>query len=406
VSGALLAAGLALVGGVRAGDLALPPELVAAHSYPLVLADGEWSGAGAEQLLAGCRAAEFVALGEQHGLAEVPRIAARLFVDLRERGFDHVALENGKYAMQLASAIPATAAPTEWRELALRRPMSIAFASREELDLLAEVRRCAADVEAPLWGLDQVAGAAMLLERLAATAPDAPSRRMATALAAEVAAREDLRFAEGAQRASWLASPAAAEALDQLAAALGEALPEDEAERLEALRFSADLYRSTREGMRGEGGPYGFNRRREDHLRRQFLEHLAVRERRGGRPRVLVKAGAAHLSRTVNEVEAASLGSLLAALAEQRGGASFHVALLGHGPPGHPQRLVDRFPEVAGLAAAADPDGWTVVDLRPLRDAGFSGGRAPSGSLSRRLLFGYDVVVFLGGCSPASAPVR
>src|SRR5690606_4630300 len=54
------------------------PSLIAEAMLPVTFEDGRLGGPGGEALLAAARSAQFVLLGEDHGYAETPNIAAAL----------------------------------------------------------------------------------------------------------------------------------------------------------------------------------------------------------------------------------------------------------------------------------------------------------------------------------------
>ena len=61
--------------------------------YPLGFAGGVVSGPGWDFLVRNGVEAEFVLLGEEHGMVETPLLARDLFLALRPAGFDTVAIE-------------------------------------------------------------------------------------------------------------------------------------------------------------------------------------------------------------------------------------------------------------------------------------------------------------------------
>src|SRR5665647_285071 len=73
---------LALVAGTAA---AAPSRLAAALarvSSPIAVADGKLSGKGADVLRPAITAANFVMLGEDHGIAQIPQLGAALCSEL------------------------------------------------------------------------------------------------------------------------------------------------------------------------------------------------------------------------------------------------------------------------------------------------------------------------------------
>src|SRR3954468_16508796 len=72
----------------------------------LHLGDGMWSGPGWQKLLSEGREARVFMLGEDHGMAEIPSLAAQLFETLASSGYDCVSLEiSDAAALQVDSAL-------------------------------------------------------------------------------------------------------------------------------------------------------------------------------------------------------------------------------------------------------------------------------------------------------------
>ena len=64
-------------------------------TWPVGVVDGKLAGAGAAVLSAAIADAQFVMLGEDHGIAQVPALAAALCGELGPRGFHRLAIEVG-----------------------------------------------------------------------------------------------------------------------------------------------------------------------------------------------------------------------------------------------------------------------------------------------------------------------
>ena len=68
-------------------------EYLSRNAKELILADGRLSGAGAGLLRQEGSGSQFIFLGEEHGIAEIPQFAAALWRELVPLGYRHVALE-------------------------------------------------------------------------------------------------------------------------------------------------------------------------------------------------------------------------------------------------------------------------------------------------------------------------
>ena len=70
-------------------------SLVAANARPLSLDRGRLQGAGAEWLLSQAAHAQFLAIGEEHNVVEIPELVTALLTDLEPRaGYRYVALDD------------------------------------------------------------------------------------------------------------------------------------------------------------------------------------------------------------------------------------------------------------------------------------------------------------------------
>ena len=68
-------------------------QAIASSAMPLLFDGKRFSGAGYDWLRHRGSEAQAFLLGEEHGIAENPKLAAQLFTDLTPRGYRHVAVE-------------------------------------------------------------------------------------------------------------------------------------------------------------------------------------------------------------------------------------------------------------------------------------------------------------------------
>jgi hypothetical protein len=78
-------------------------SLVAANTYTATLDDGRLTGPGADWLEARGREVDHFLMGERHGTAEIPKVAASLYERLADHGYGPVALEIGSFAGKAAT---------------------------------------------------------------------------------------------------------------------------------------------------------------------------------------------------------------------------------------------------------------------------------------------------------------
>ncbi len=263
-----------------------------------------------------------------------------------------------------------------------------------------------------VWGLDQefILSPSIHFARLAelATTPAAKEtvRTMAT--------QSDAGYAEMVKTKNpgtiWMAH-AAAQDFDRLAAAFPK---EGEAARLiRELRESAEIYQLY---FQGEG--YRSNARRaalmQQHFNAFYRKAVVAGE---PTPGVMLKFGANHMMRGRTFVDVFDLGTFLPDLASHNGSAVCQVLLLaqkGHvnayrpfskdetdkRSPYEPNADALSF-DPTPLFAAADPNSWTLLDLRPIRPL-LSAGKIKADDTLSRIIWGYDAVIVIPEVHPAT----
>ncbi|HEX2203093.1 MAG TPA: hypothetical protein VHG91_07335, partial [Longimicrobium sp.] len=366
-------------------------------------------GEGARLLLEAGRASQFFLVGEEHGVAQVPRLTSALYRALAPDGYGYLAVETGD---ALAAGLARAAREPEPAK-ALERfvnehwPGAPFYTLREEAALIADV----AGAGGTVWGLDyDILADRYLLRRLEETAPTPGAR----AAAAAVRARADsmLSAALAAQNPSALFMFASADtALAALRRAYAPA-PGSEAER--ALALMDETLRINQLWVAGRG--YESNAARAAWLKAQFVRHYREAASAGASPpRVILKFGANHLMRGRNLTSTYDLGSLLPELAAFNGTASFGVMVVGDRRGQHAEFDPRTFGYRAGAAefaqnewiaplfAEADPAAWTVYDFRALRPLLYAGRLGTVPPRLTQLIFGFDAFVVLTGSGPSTS---
>lgn len=405
-------AALPLAGAVQAQAPAAPsPEqrvrTAARDARQRLGFDGaRFSGPAYDWLVAQGRDALFFALGEEHGIAENPKLAAQLFRDLVPAGYRHVGIE---ISAPMAREIDRVA---QQGQAALNRFLTTPgsqvafFGMREEAEWLAAARAAVPGRAPVLWGTDyEVGGDRHLIGVLQSSRPPesarAPLARLADASAASWA-----RFAEtrGPQHIySFAGDPA-------LVRAVREAWPRPSAEAALILETLEETFEINRLYFARQG--YASNARRAALLRRNFLAHWTPHRNAAPPPRVFLKYGASHLVRGLTQVGTFDTGSLIAELAAARGERSFHLLVL----PGNDSRTAVFDPSAftykpsapkdmyqKGLSWMIDeawPDTFTLFDAHKLRPAVY-GARAADPELVRAV-YGFDAVLVMSGSTPSA----
>ncbi|MFB9372489.1 hypothetical protein ACFFUB_00810 [Algimonas porphyrae] len=386
-------------------------EAAKANRYRIEKSGDIFSGDGWDRLLAEGRQSQFFLLGEEHGIAENPQLAAALFTDLSESGYSRFAIEVSPFMAARMDDALAEGGLDGLKELFAEPGGQPAFfGMAEEAEMLATVRGNLADAPDVLWGTDyEVLGDRQMLRALEAMPKPEAAAVALSALRAESdagwAKYEETRspqfvfsFSGDPQRvrdveAAWLdRSVDAAWILDQIE------------ETLEINRLFVT------------GQNFASNKRRADHLVANFLRHWRVElaDGRSPEPRVFAKYGASHLVRGRNSNGVFDLGTTLPELAALEGRPSVSLFVL----PGQGSSVAvfdptamtfrDGAPKdgygagMGPLYDAAFDSGYTLIDLRPLR-AVLTRTTDPDLVALARTIHGFDYVLIMTGSTPSSA---
>lgn len=379
-------------------------ETVAAYleqsAYEVALsAEGELEGPAKEWFRAEATEAQFVFIGEEHDVREVPILVGALWRELAPLGYRHVAIEAGpwlgdrldrfaRFADQQALShfqgatwprLPNNSVPPISEE-------DVAF--YEELGSVSGPHRKSA---APLiWGLDAEYRAAPLLKRLAELSPR-PSRRQAV--------QSLLEQVGAAERSGDYNTGAFRGAIEQV-------IQQTRARPKTELRYILDALRWRISAPREHAS---------DNLKKELFlrQYRAAKEAGDSRPRVMFRLGAYHAARgLMHDFGTSTLANFVAELAIAERTGMLNLAIVNcqdTSPANFPrpctweqQRALRPFRS----AAVAD---WTLFDLRglraPLRQARLNGLQSyPDGWEYWDLVMSFDAVVLLGRSEPSRLP--
>lgn len=379
------------------------------NRHRLHFQDGRFSGPGWDLLTAEGRKASMFLVGEEHGIAENPRLAAALFTDLSRDGYDTLALETSP--LMAGELDGAAREGLEGICQLFARPGSQAafYSMREEAELLVAARLTGPTGRSVLWGLDyDVAADRLAIARLKAMPkPSAAAAALATLEAASNASWSQYDATHGPQFIfNFSGDPALVKAVRDA----WSGVPAEASWMLEVLEETLEINRLF-QGGRGHAS----NQRRADLNKRNLLRYWRAAKAEGRTPRTMFKFGASHMVRGLSTTESFDLGTLVPELASIEGGTAFNLLVLpGAGSrtavfdpsawtyrPGEPHNNYN-----SGLESVTDqafPDAFTVIDLRPLRPLLSGGGRSATADRELvRMIHGYDAVAVLTG-STASA---
>ena len=422
---ALVAAGAALAGAARSaaaqtpGQTPGPPTTEGVHRALLERAQqnrsrltyeaSAFGGPAFDLLVREGAAAQVFLIGEDHGIAENPKLAAALFEALAPHGYRNVGVEISPPMARLIDEALA-AGGLEGLKAMLRDPGSQVafFGMAEEAAWLARARAAAPRGRPFLWGLDyEVGGDRRLIAELKARPK--PKAAAAALDALDQASKASwAKYAEtrGPQHIfSFAGDPA-------LVRAVRQAWSKPDARSAEMLDTLEQTFAINAAWTAGKG--YESNRLRAENMKANLLRHWRAEQRPGRAPKALFKMGAYHMMRGRSGTNVYDVGNLLPELAALEGGKSFSMLVTaGRGsqtaifdPSAWTYRAgpQDGLKELGlePLAEAAFPDAFTLIDLRPLR---------PLVSPSRLKLVspelagaihGFDTLLVMSGSTPST----
>jgi len=392
-------------GGTLAEALA---RVAVDNRYRLEFDGDTFSGPGLDRLLHEARAARFLLLGEEHGIAENPLLAAQLFASLASDGYEALAIEISPPMAQVIDDVILAEGIDGLRDLFAQPGGEPAFfGMAEEAALLAAVRELVPGDRAAFWGLDYEVGGDRTLLRLLDETPKPP------------AAEQALEVLDAAAAASWAEYAATGNPMfifsfngdPALVRAVRDAWPDRDDDTDWILTTLEETFAINRLWIAGEN--WASNQRRAQLLRANFLRYWGAETGAGHTPKIMAKLGANHMVRGRNMTQTFDLGSLLPELAATLGGHSFSVMIV----PGDGALTAVLNPSnwtyeaapakdgyrdgIEAITSAAFADAFTLIDLRPLRDVLGSRTR-DAGTALIRTVYGFDMLLVMSGSTAAA----
>lgn len=369
--------------------------------------NGKLAGPSAELLRTALAEAQFVALGEDHGIRQIPEFAAALCAELAPHGFHYMGLEIGTYvAEDLEKMARSPDGRKQLAEFERKYPETIAFYNwQEEFSMLEKCENAASPGHMTIWGLDQefMGATGFLADKILATSPG-PEAKAALETLLKENSEARAAAAKSGNPGDLFMMTAKQEELDHLRDLLKKQGKPRAQKLFDALLLSREIYQKN---MTGEY--YKSNRQRALLMKKNFSEPFAASSQSNGvLPKVFFKFGAYHMFRGINPLHSGELGNLISEAAEANQFSSVHILVAGvkgeqlHfagiGKPAEAAPLDLRgedssFLFFKPLFDALVENSWTLYDLRALRD-----GFGKYGKIDpelERVIFGYDFVVFI-----------
>lgn len=383
---------------------------IAQQRYALTFENGAFAGTGAAIIAKAVAGAQYVMIGEDHGIAEIPAFSTALCNEVAPDGFSALAVEIGpSTATELSEMLQSTDPVSAVATYDAAHPFSIAFYDfAEEYAFLRACRQAMGPSRFALWGIDQelMGSSGALLAAAAASATTAQERAWLQQLITE----DNTDFAK-AMKSGDPGDMAMVKFDESALASLASALSAGggNAAAIDELLQSERIYR---EDMAGEQQS---NLDRTQLHRKHFIAYdQAAFAKTGAHPKVLVKMGAYHLFEGTSMLRDRELGNFLSEYAALQGGKAVNLLVLsprgqqlafaGMGHPYAPvplDLLHDPRGDFAFMAPFFAGLGTTpaLYDLRALRGA-LAHARLANVDLER-VVDGYDLLVVIPIAHPS-----
>ena len=366
-------------------------RLIRQHQYPLTVSGNQYGGAGWDKLRVAIQKSQFVLVGEDHGLAEIPPFAAAVARVLKPAVF---VAEVDPYVAQKVTRLVAQPGPAT---AYLRQyPEALCFFNRaEEFELVRTLRA----QQVRLVGLDQVycTTAAPFYAQLAGLVKNKSTKTYMARRAGAYAA-QDQAF-EKLGNDDYVMTMQAQSAIDSLLLLTKNESP---AAQKMAQDYAASyaIYKT------------GDHQTRLNLMRRNLLQALWPYQSATGltAPKMLFKFGVNHLARGLSPAkfgEFYDVGNLVQSLAEAESQKSLHLCIVGKqgtraslDNPYFPARRTKAYTaaENASLRPFLDQvtgPGWAVFDLRFARRAITTGRLQLTNQPLQRTIMGYDYLIVI-----------
>ena len=404
---AILALGTGLLSQRGFGQEIGIEELAKKYSYTLATRDGRLVGAGAELLLYEATQTDFVCIGQDEGVAEIPQLIEAIYQHSHNIGlrFSHIALDVSDFSARQLESLAADADAAYLLESYIKdHPGEISsFGWKEEIDMLIQLLETADYNEEILWGLGPVSplGASSIFDYLLPLAPDNKSRKQVQKFLKQAQKGESVYRSTQDTSTTYLAQAGSSDfellhtTFDEIPEALG----------IGALERSAQWYQrptNERRPLLEEGMYNRFNR-----------NYLRARSREAQAPRAMIKLPAEHLYRgEVPGTEIPAFGNRLERFIQRSKQQMLNIRIMA-GPGSKVSKLrasgqYETLPNATSdegwmkpLSGLVKPGKWLVFNLRVMRK---SLGEDLDPQLAK-LINEYDILILMGGSTPAT-PVR
>ena len=375
------------------------------YVYDLGVRDGRLNGPGAELLLYEITQADFVCIGEDPGVAEVPELIYALYNHSQSMGlnFSHIALGVSDFSAQVLESMALDADAQGLLDRYIKaHPREIpSMEYQEEIDLLIQLLEQADNSEEILWGLGPVSivGASAILQDLSELAPDNKTAKLVQRYAKK-AQKGETTFRNTQDSSATFLHQASVQDYEALKAPFAE-IPE--ATGIATLERSSQWYQqpySEKRALLEEGM---FNRFTRNYLRAQSREAAA--------PRAIIKLDGTHLYKgNIPGTGTAAFGKRLERFTEGKKQRMLNIRIMA--APGTEVAYLTPQLSHAKKANTSSNAAWmsdlrsialkntmSIIHLKAIRRELWE-ERIPNPLT--KLVMEYDILILLGNSSPAT----
>ncbi|MFC6223488.1 hypothetical protein ACFP2F_09565 [Hymenobacter artigasi] len=377
----------------RAQDTTMT-RLLRANVYPLTAAKAQLSGTGWERLQASIAKSQFVLVGEDHGMAQIPQFTQAVARELQPAAF---ITEIDRYQAGALTRLTATPGPpTAYLKAS---PGALSFFSWEEEYELAQQLRAQ---KAQIIGIEQVGvfTPGRFFEQLANQVRSKTTRIYLQQRRVVYQQHDNEQSRSGGHAYSMVIQHQSA--LDSLVAITKSESPEVRRMVQEYL-LSYLIYKDQVKGLDS-------HQARVNLMKRNLLEALRPLAPQPGQPlpRLLFKFGASHMARMLSPwAGITDVGNLAQNLADVQDARSLHLLVMGRQGtqvggfnPDDPSKNVVPFDisketYLKPFADITTGPAWQVFDLRPARRALLNDKLKLTDQMLVALLLGYDYFILI-----------
>lgn len=381
------------------------------NRYVITLEGTKFSGDGWHKLLREAKAADYLAIGEEHGIAENPLMVSELFQELVSSGYQHLAIEVSPPLAEALSRAASTGINGLRKMYAVPDNRAAFFSMKEEAQMLADIKALLPKQQNIFLGLDyEVLADRYLISRLTQLNPPKAAAALVSQL--QEASLASWRMFEQEKNPKYFYSFSGnPKLIADIQTHWTKASPEA-AEILSSLR---DTFTINQLWMQGRH--YQSNQERAKVFRKNWLHHWATKRIEDNNVKVMLKLGSNHLVRGLNYTRTYDLGSLLPEIAQLENKSVLQLMVIpGKGAqtanfdPVN-MRYVSKSPKdgyhegLELITEHAYKEGFTLVHLAPLREkmtrSLYKSFEVDLDKLEK-LVFGFDYLLIMTGSTPSS----